>query len=353
MKSIFLGIAVAALCLPVVAQQAQPGPESTNNNSNAPSANAPATTPPQAQGTTRQSDSPATKPSTDKAAPASGSPAQTDDKAQPQQPTTELLPQTNETSSADPLLEPKPLPDKSLTLIGGTAVKVDQIRNKLSLQPFGGGKRIHVVFDDRSHIFRDGRETTVLGINKGDRVYVDTMLLNGQIFARSVRVLTQSGPAEARGQILNYDARTGRVNMQDQLTSQNISFTVPQNTPIARKIGGQGTTSDLKPGSLIDVMFAPGQKGGSATQISVLAVPGEKYVFAGRITHLDLRSGVMAVDNQTDERNYEIRFDPSKVELGSLQIGTEVTAQAQFDGRNYYASQVTVVSPAAAAAEKD
>ena len=31
-------------------------------------------------------------------------------------------------------------------------------------------------YDKRTHVYRDGVETTQLGIRKGDRAYVDTML---------------------------------------------------------------------------------------------------------------------------------------------------------------------------------
>ena len=39
----------------------------------------------------------------------------------------------------------------------------------------------------------------MLGINKGDRVYVDTQLDHATLFARNIRVLTEAGPAYARG----------------------------------------------------------------------------------------------------------------------------------------------------------
>ena len=67
-----------------------------------------------------------------------------------------------------------------------------------------------VFIDERSHIYRNGTETTVLGIHKGDRVYVDTMLSqDNRIFARNVRVLTETGLAEVRGQVVSSDPSRG------------------------------------------------------------------------------------------------------------------------------------------------
>jgi hypothetical protein len=324
-----------------------PAPESTNNNSNSPAANVPATAPPTpaAKGTDKGSQPSSTiNPGNSAAQPA----VPATNEPQPSQPTTEMLPQGGSTGSADPLLEPKELPGKPMSLIGGIATKVDPIRNRVELQPFGRGKKVGVRFDDRSHVYRDGRETTVMGIHKGDRVYVDTMLLDGQIFAKNLRVATKTEAAEARGQVIAADPRTNEITMLDNLTGQNVHFQVTPRTAIQRR-GETSTASDLKPGALLDVMFAPGQKGGTAQQVLVLAVPGESFIFAGRVTHLDMSQGTVAIDNESDEKNYTVYFNPSTVEdRDRLTLGSQVTARATFDGRTYHAQQLTLMSPASA-----
>src|SRR5512142_1235305 len=68
----------------------------------------------------------------------------------------------------DPLFDVPPLPEGKVSLVGGTVAKVDRVRNKLAVNVFGGGK-MEISFDERSHIYRDGVETTQLGIRKGDR----------------------------------------------------------------------------------------------------------------------------------------------------------------------------------------
>lgn len=299
----------------------KPGPEGKNTNRDTPAINAPAMTP----GTPQ--------------------PAAANSADRPAQPTTEMIPQGNDLPSADPVLETKELPKKDMSLIGGTAVKVDKIRNRVELQPFGGGKKIGLTFDERSHIYRDGRETTVMGINKGDRVYADTMLVQGKVFARNLRVMTKSGPAESRGQVTSFNPRTGRVDMRDSLTGQTVSFNVTQKTAMQRR-ESPASPADLKPGTLLNVTFAPDGHGGTADQISVLAVPGETFVFAGHVTNLDLSRGVLAVDNESDYKNYEVHFDPANLEdRQALRVGSEVTARATFDGRTYHANQVMVLQP--------
>ena len=114
----------------------------------------------------------------------------------------------------DPLLEPPPLPKGKATLIGGIATSVDHVRNHLTVQPFGKGTKVKVFVDERSHIYRNGVETTVLGIHKGDRVYVDTMLDGSKVFAKTVRVITETGLAEVRGQVIGSNPEKGTISVR-------------------------------------------------------------------------------------------------------------------------------------------
>lgn len=307
----------------------------------------PATTEKQAQPGTQAGDAVEQKANPD-------APNAAEQKVEPKQPTTEILPDDRPLPSADPLVEPGELPRGNVTLIGGRAIKVDRLRNRVTVQPFGGGKKVTVRFDDRSHIYRDGRETTVTGIKEGDRVYLDTMLVGPYVFAKNLRVQTSSGPAEARGQVSQYNAATGRVTMVDQLTTQPVTFTISGQTAITDKARGSATAKDVRPGSLIEVIFSPGTgKGGEARQVTVLASPGARYVFAGRVTNIDLRTNVISVDNQTDQKTYDLIFDPSKVDDRELlQVGAEITARATFDGRNYRASDIAIARPADASAQQ-
>ncbi|HWG86828.1 MAG TPA: hypothetical protein VN679_03520, partial [Candidatus Acidoferrales bacterium] len=125
----------------------------------------------------------------------------------PPQPKTEIL-DSSATSGGlssnghDPILDPPPFPSGGTTLVGGTIRDVDRIRNRMVVNVFGGG-RWKVSFDERTHIFRNGAETTQLALKKGERVYVDTMLdpTNHDILARNIRVGVATPPADASGQI--------------------------------------------------------------------------------------------------------------------------------------------------------
>ncbi|HEU5401383.1 MAG TPA: hypothetical protein VFU86_08505 [Terriglobales bacterium] len=333
----FLVLPILLLACAALAQN----PGQDTNNGNQPSVNAPrATTPASTQAPA--SGNPASNPSGN-GTPAAAGGSSTDLTPQPAQPTTEILPLGNSPGSADPLLEPKELPRKDMSLIGGIAAKVDPIRNRVEVRPFGGGKKLDVRFDDRSHIYRDGRETTVMGIHKGDRVYLDTMLLEGHVFAKNVRVATTTQTAEARGQLTIAEPQRNEYTMIDNLTGQTVRFQIESRTALQDR-GQPATAASLKPGALVDVMFLPGQKGGTARQVLVLAVPGQSFVFSGKVTNLDMSTGVLSLDNQTDDKNYTLHFNPSAVEdREHLTVGAEVTASATFDGQSYHATTVTLM----------
>jgi hypothetical protein len=255
----------------------------------------------------------------------------------------------------DPILEPPPLPKGKATLIGGIATSVDHVRNRITIQPFGKGEKIKVVVDERSHIYRNGTPTTVLGIHKGDRVYVDTLLdrANNKVLAKNVRVVTDTGLAEVRGQVISTNPSRETVTVRDQLSSKPVSFAVSANTSY-NSTKGLASAGDVQPGSLIDVQFQP-RRGDRdiARVITVVAKPGDNYVFAGVVTNLDMRTDSMFVDNKSDDQSYEIHFAPKDVaDLQQLKVGSEVTARAVFDGKQYKASNIRVDNSAAQPSEE-
>jgi hypothetical protein len=253
----------------------------------------------------------------------------------------------NEASDADnpydPLLEPPPLPKGKPTLIGGTATHVDHVRNRLTIQPFGGGTKVKLVVDERSHIYRNGAETTVLGIQKGDRVYADTMLDGSRVFAKNIRVLTQPNLAEVRGQVIALHPDKGTISVQDQLSSRPVTFAVGGITKYSSSKGA-ANSGDVQPGSLVDVQFATDRQNRDVAQeIVVLAKPGDNYIFLGVVTGLDMHSNMLVLANRSDEQDYEVHFSSSALaDPRALKVGSEVTARATFDGKQYKASNVRI-----------
>ncbi len=245
------------------------------------------------------------------------------------------------TSESDSVMDVPPLPKGNATLIGGTVRKIDRIRDRVQVQAFGG-HTMTVGFDERTHIFRDGVETTQLGIHPGDRVYVDTLLDKTHILAKNIRVVTSLKPANADGQLLAYDPRTGTVSMRDRLTTQPVRFQVGPNT-IIKRMDQPGSVADLQPNALATIHFAPGAANrGVATEIDIVAPPGQAFQFAGTITHLDMRTDIVSVHNRTDDRTYDIHFSPAEFRDTPLALGKEANIVAVFEGTGYRAKTIHI-----------
>src|SRR5947209_1761073 len=218
---------------------------------------------------------------------------------EPEQPKTEILDSSATTSGTlttdghDPVLDPPPLPGGLTTLVGGTVTGVDHVRNRLTVAVFGGG-RWKVGFDERTHIFRNGAETTQLAIKKGERIYVDTMLDKSrhEVFARNIRVGVSAIPADADGQIVDVDPKRQTLLLRDQIGASPVHFSVNSETRI---IHGTRTASlsDVTPGSLVHVQFSPDRPNqGLAREITIVAAPGSTFTFVGKLTFLDMHRGL-------------------------------------------------------------
>ncbi|HZU30778.1 MAG TPA: DUF5666 domain-containing protein, partial [Candidatus Angelobacter sp.] len=267
----------------------------------------------------------------------------------PANPKTEIL-DSSATSGAlatdghDPILDPAPVPQTTTTLVGGTISGVDRMRNRLTVAVYGGG-HWHVFFDERTHIFHNGAETTQLALKKGERVYVDTQLDNNghDIFARNIRVGVAAPPADADGQIIAIDTKHSELTLRDTINSVPVRFGIDPETRISN---GQTPAAfqDVKPGALVHVRFAAESPNrGLAREINILAAPGANFTFSGKVTYLDLHRGVLAIQNATDDKNYEIHFSPSAVDRNTLGIGVDVRVVATFQGAQYAAQSVLVI----------
>jgi Domain of unknown function (DUF5666) len=268
------------------------------------------------------------------------------------QPKTDIL-DSSATSGAlvtdghDPILDAAPVPRTTTTMVGGTITGVDRMRNRMTVHVFGGG-RWTVNFDERTHIFHNGAETTQMAIKKGERVYVDTQLDNNKhdIFARNIRVGVAELPADADGQIIAVDAKHNELTLRDTLNSVPVRFAVDSETRVSN---GQTPAAfkDVKPGTLVHVRFAASSPNrGLAREVSIIAVPGSTFTFAGKVTFLDLHRGLLAVQNSTDDKNYEIHFAPSVVaNRNELGVGRDVLVRATFEGARYMAQSVNPTKP--------
>ena len=98
-------------------------------------------------------------------------------------------------------------------------------------------------------------------------------------------------------------------------------------------------------GSLVEVNFLWGSNRAFAREVNVLASPGSFFTFVGRITYLDMSSHSLVVASATDDKKYAIKFNPQQVNAWDrLHEGTNVSVKAKFDGENYTAEDVAVMS---------
>ena len=240
-----------------------------------------------------------------------------------------------------------PLPGGKVTLLGGTIQKVDHIRDRLTLQVFGGD-RTAVLFDERTRVFRDGKSSTLDDLKNGERAYVDTTLDGTQIFARNIRVVAQLPTGQSSGQIVDYRPGSGELIVRDTISPEPVKMRLAGNAVILQgdRIAGP---ADLKAGTLVTLAFTPGNgEAPIVRQISILALPGAAFIFSGRIEHLDLRRGLLVVLDPRDNKSYEVYFDPTARHLArDLKQGVDVTVQATFDGRRYQSREIAVNSVSA------
>lgn len=283
-------------------------------------------------------------------------PATNEGLVQPPQPKTEILDKSgpNEglsTDGHDPILDPPPLPTGTTTLVGGVVRNVDHIRNTMILAVFAGN-RWKIAFDERTHVFLNGAETTQLAVKKGERVYVDTMLDNQRhdVFARNIRIGTPLLSADADGQLIDLDPARGTVTLRDKMSSTPVHFSVDARTRI---VYGNNPVSihELKTGSLVHVRFVPEQSNrGLAREVVVIAAPGSVFTYVGMISYLDMHRGMLALTDKLDKKSYEIHFSPTRAQsVNNLAVGSEVRIEAIFEGSRYRAQSITVTKPAQAA----
>jgi len=235
------------------------------------------------------------------------------------------------------------LPPVKATLIGGTIQKVDRIRDQLTVQVFGGGK-MKVAFDPRTHIYMGSAQASAPDLRPGDRVYVDTILDGNTIFARNIRLAKVASGGRSQGVVMSYRADKNELVLRDLLSPDPVKLRFTANTRIVQD-GRAAFASQLVRGTLVEVSFAPQNDDRDALQVSILAVPGADFTFAGQVTLLDLRIGLLVLTSATDHKSYEIYVDPSVISIDErLHPGADITTVASFDGSRYVARTLTVNS---------
>lgn len=270
--------------------------------------------------------------------------AQNQTPVQPVAPRATTAPAANTTPSPaarrenrDPLLDLPELPNNKVTLIGGTVKSLDEVMNKMVVVPFGSKQKMLVAFDTRTDFFEDGKPISYKTIREGQRVYLDTMLNGSTVFAKKIWIQSTADSGIGRGQVVDYDPGRKMLTVRDELSNQPIKMQLTSST-VMKKGEANAAPSDLVPGTLVSMSFGPQRE---LREVTLLATPGTTFVFAGRITYLDMSRKLIAIDNKTDNNRYDVSVDAIATSvLRQLHEGSEVNVSAVFDGSGYAARSI-------------
>lgn len=251
-----------------------------------------------------------------------------------------------DTVAEPPTLLPEipPVSRTNATLVGGTVERLDRVRDQITVRVFGGG-RMSVLFDPRTRIYRGGAEATIADLHDGERVSIDTILDGSTVFARSIRLKTTQAQGETQGTVLNFRSDRNELTIRDAISPTPVRVRIDSTTRYLQ--GGRAVSAGtLTAGSLVAIQFnSEGNGRDVAREVSILALPGTQYIFAGQVANLDLRTGLLVLSSSTDGKTYEIYIDPAVVPDDNLRIGAVVTVVTNFEGSRYVARNVTIDSP--------
>jgi hypothetical protein len=240
-----------------------------------------------------------------------------------------------------------PMPKGKSTVMGGTIRDVDQVRDRFVLNVYGE-KPMRIFYDVRTQVFRDGKRISLRDLGPSAHASVQTTLDGAAIFAVSVHILSEQPSGDYQGRVASYDPDTGVLSLTSGPSRELFRIQVTNLTTFKRE-GQSGFSSqassanDLMPGSLVSVQFASNNKGkGAAQEITVLAAPGATFIFSGTLSALDMHSGALTLVDAKSNQDYQIFFDPTHQSAESLRTGQRVRISADYDGKRYVATEISV-----------
>ena len=248
---------------------------------------------------------------------------------------------------ADPaslLADPAPIPSVKATLVGGTIDKVDRLRDKITVNIFGGG-RMSISFDPRTQVLVGQTNGTTSDLREGARIYLDTILDGTTIFAKSIRLEKTAAIGEGQGIVIEYRADRNELTIRDAISPTPLHLLLLATTRFTQA-DRTVPSNTLMPGTLVGVRFDRDGNRDVAREVSILALPGTAYTFAGQVTYLDLRTGLLVLNSSTDHKTYEVYLDPSVAPDENLRPGSVVTVVANYKDARYVARNISVDSSA-------
>jgi len=241
----------------------------------------------------------------------------------------------------DPLLDLPELPHARITLMGGRVLSMDEVMNRMVFQPFGTTQKLQVHFDTRTRFYLDGKQITEREVKQGQRIYLDTMLNGDRVFAKTMWIRTTAGSGIGRGQISAYNGERKILTVRDELSNQAVKLQLTPSTVI-RKGNQLASVNDLAPGSLVTMDFGPQRE---LRAVSIVAAPGSTFAFAGRVSYVDMSQKLIAIDNRSDGKKYDVNMDAISASiLRQIREGQEVSVSTVFDGNRYEARSIDFIS---------
>jgi hypothetical protein len=250
-------------------------------------------------------------------------------------------------STSGGLLALPPVPGGTTTVVGGAIRDLDLVRDQFSLS-LDGKRAMKILFDERTQVYRDGVKIPLRDLRPEGHASVQTTLDGSNVFAVSIHILSKTPEGECRGRVLKYNPQNGELEVSTALSPEPVRLFVPADASIKRD-GQPSFTSrssgrnDLVAGALVVATFrqGPGNRD-VASQITILAIPGTSFLFAGNISYLDLSIGLLNVVDPRDGRSYEIHFTSARIPAdGPLHLGESVSVKAYYDGTQYQAAEIT------------
>lgn len=241
-----------------------------------------------------------------------------------------------------------PAPSGRSTIMGGSIRNIDPVRDQFSLNSYGE-KPLKVLFDERTRVYRDGRKISLLELGPEEHASVQTVLDGSNVYALSIHILSQAPEGECQGQVLSFNPSTTELAIASALSPDPIELLVPPSTPVSRE--GQSTftgqhsgLSDLISGALVSVTFQPVTQGHAvASRVAILATPGAQFILAGVITYLDLNSGQLDLQDENNQKTYEIVFNSANLQtVSTLHLGDHIRVSATYQAAHYLATAITV-----------
>lgn len=240
------------------------------------------------------------------------------------------------------------MPHGKSTSVGGQIRNLDPVLDQLTLQ-IVGERPMKILFDERTQVYRNGERVPLREVHAGEHASVQTVLEGANVFAISIHMLTNVPDGETEGHVLGFDPSTRELLLGSSLTRDPIRLFLREDTPVVRQ--GQGAfragtagQGDLVSGALVEVNFDADEKGRAiANHITVLATPGADFAFSGKVSSLDMHSGILVVVDPRDQKSYQISFDPAQLPVTrTLHVGDQVRVTAAYTGAHYIAVNLEV-----------